>query len=107
MNHRKHLVAAAAIAGCGLTLAACGGFDSAASGQNLIHDYVKKYGGNRVSVKTVKCPSGVKQQTGGSYDCQVTLHLNGTATDSSGTITIHMISGNKVEIFGKQDLHLH
>ena len=102
---RRLPIAGAAVAAA-LGLAACGSFDSAASGQNLIKDYVKRYGGDRVSIKNLKCPSGVKQQSGGSYDCQVTLHVNANNTDSKGTITIHMVSGNKVEIFGRQDLHL-
>jgi hypothetical protein len=89
-----------------LALSACGSFDSAASGQNLIKDYVKKFGQGKVSVKSVSCPSGVKQKVGTTYDCQVKLHDTTANADSAGTITIHMAAGNKVEIQGKQDLHL-
>ncbi|MDQ6606748.1 MAG: DUF4333 domain-containing protein [Actinomycetota bacterium] len=90
-----------------LALSACGSFDSAASGEHLIKDYVKKYGQGKVSVESVSCPSGVKQKVGTTYDCPVKLHDATSNANSSGTITIHMASGNKVEIQGKQDLHLH
>jgi hypothetical protein len=90
---------------CALGLTACGGFDSAASGEHLIKDYVKKFGQNKVTVKSVSCPGGVKQKTGGTYDCKVVLHDTTTNSDHSGTITIHMIAGDKVEITGSQDLH--
>jgi len=54
---------------CTVALGACGGgFDSAASGEHLIRDYVKKFGQGRVSVKSVSCPGGVKDKTGGQYD---------------------------------------
>ncbi len=78
--------------------ARAGGFDSAASGDNLIKDYVKKFGQGKVVVKSAKCPGGVKQKVGGSYDCKVVLTDKTTGKDHSGTITIHMASGNKVEI---------
>jgi hypothetical protein len=89
-----------------LALSACGSFDSAASGEHLIKDYVKKFGQNKVSVKSVSCPSGVKQKVGNTYDCRVTLHDKPSNRDSSGSITIHMAAGNKVENQGRQDLHL-
>lgn len=103
---RRVITGAAALA-AGLGLAACGSFDSAASGDQLIRNYVKQYGATaKVSVKSVKCPSGVKQQAGGSYSCPTTLHVGSTGAESSGTIIIHMIAGNKVEIRGRQDVHL-
>ncbi len=89
-----------------LGLSACGSFDSAASGRNLIKDYINKRGQGRVTLKSVSCPSGVKQQVGGSYNCKVTLHLVSNNSDHTGTITIHMASGNKVVIEGAQDLHV-
>lgn len=89
-----------------LGLSACGSFDSAASGQNLIKDYIKKRGQGRVTLKSVKCPSGVKQTVGNSYVCQVVLHLNSSNSDHSGTITVHMAAGNKVVIEGTQDVHV-
>jgi Domain of unknown function (DUF4333) len=88
-----------------VAIAACGSFDSSASGKNLITDYVKQYGGGKVSVKSVKCPSGVKEQVGHSFNCDVTLHDSSDNTNQSGQITIHMVAGNKVEIDGRQDLH--
>jgi len=91
---------------CALGLSACGGFDSAASGDHLIKDYVKKFGQGKVVVKSANCPGGVKQKVGGSYDCKVVLTDKTTKKDHSGTITIHMASGNKVEIIGGQDIHV-
>jgi hypothetical protein len=90
-----------------LALSACGSFDSAASGENLIKGYVKKAGQGKVSVKSVSCPSGVKQKVGNSFDCQVRLHDTTSNSDASGTITVHMAAGNEVAIEGKQDVHLH
>ncbi len=90
---------------CAVGLSACGGFDSAASGNNLIKDYVKKFGNGNVTVKSVNCPGGVSQKVGGTYTCKAVLHDKTTGIDHSGTITIHMVSGNKVEIMGAQDLH--
>ncbi len=87
-------------------LSACGSFDSAASGEHLIKDYVSKFGQGKVTVTSVKCPSGVKQVTGKTYDCQVKLHDKPSNNDGTGSITIHMAAGNKVVIEGKQDLHL-
>jgi hypothetical protein len=91
---------------CAVGLSACGGFDSAASGEHLIKDYVKKFGQGKVEVKSASCPGGVKQKVGGAYNCNVTLHDKVTNRDHKGTITIHMASGNKVEITGAQDLHI-
>lgn len=91
---------------CAIGLSACGGFDSAASGEHLIKDYVKQFGQGRVSVKSVSCPGGVKQKAGGSYDCKVVLRDTAAGTDHSGTITIHMEKGNKVEINGSTDIHV-
>ena len=88
------------------SLSGCGTFDSKASGEHLIRDYVAKNGGSTVSLKSVSCPGGVKQQAGHSYDCTVTLHVVRPAADHSGTITIHMESGNKVAINGRSDVHL-
>ena len=90
---------------CALGLSACGGFDSAASGEHLIKDYVQKYGQGRVTVKSVSCPGGVKETVGTTYNCKTVLHLKSTGADRSGTITIHIATGNKVEINGSQDLH--
>jgi hypothetical protein len=97
------LTAVAALV-CALGLSACGGFDSAASGEHLIKSYVSKFGQGKVSVKSASCPGGVSEKVGGTYNCNVVLHDNTNGTDHSGTITIHMASGNKVEILGSQDL---
>jgi hypothetical protein len=42
---------------------------------------------------------------GHTYDCRVVLHTSANDRDVPGSITIHMVSGNKVEITGRQDLH--
>jgi hypothetical protein len=99
-------IAAALAVGCGLGLAACGGFDSRASGEHLIRDYVKRFGQGRVSVKSVSCPSGVAEKDGGTYTCRVVLHDRVTGKDHPGTITVHMIATNKVGIQGGQDVHV-
>jgi len=92
---------------CAAGLGACGGgFDSAASGEHLIRDYVKKFGQGRVTVKSIKCPGGVAEKVGGSYDCKVVLRDTAAGVDHSGTITIHMQKGNKVEIDGTRDIHV-
>ncbi|HSO97346.1 MAG TPA: hypothetical protein VLP43_00200 [Solirubrobacteraceae bacterium] len=103
MNRTVLLIAAGALA---IGLTGCGTFDSKASGQRLIRDYVSKNGQGTVTLKSVSCPSGIKQQAGHSYDCSVTLHVVPTRADHPGTITIHMESGNKVAIDGRQDVHL-
>jgi hypothetical protein len=90
---------------CAVGVAACGGFDSAASGEHLIKDYVKKFGQGKVTVKSAKCPGGVKEKAGTTYSCNVVLHDSTTNANHTGTITIHIASGNKVEITGSQDLH--
>ena len=103
----RSVLAAAAGVLCAMSLAACGGgFDSAASGQHLINDYVKKFGNGNVKIKSVRCPGGVKEKVGGSYDCKVVLTDTANNSDHSGTITIHMSKGNKVEITGSTDIHI-
>ncbi len=102
----KRPIAALVAVGCGLGLAACGGFDSAASGEHLVRDYIGKFGRGRVSVKSVSCPGGIAKRTGGSYACHVVLHDKATGKDHVGTITVHMLSGNTVGIEGAQDVHV-
>jgi hypothetical protein len=93
--------------GVALGLGACGGgFDSAASGDHLIRDYVTKFGAGKVEVKSTNCPGGVAQKVGATYACKVVLHDKVTAKDHPGTITIHMAAGDKVEILGPQDLSI-
>ena len=109
INHRfrPRALLSVAAAAAALGLAACGGgFDSAASGDHLIRDYVSKFGQGKVSVKSTNCPGGVAQKVGGTYDCKVVLHDKVTGKDHPGTITIHMASGNQVEIQGAQDLRI-
>jgi hypothetical protein len=104
LSRRASGLTAVASLACVVGLSACGGFDSAASGEHLIKSYVSKFGQGKVAVKSASCPGGVSEKVGGTYACKVVLHDNTTGTDHSGTITIHIASGNKVEILGGQDL---
>ena len=109
MTARILLPAAAVAFATGLS--ACGGFDSAASGESLIRDYIKQNTtpGSKPTNEKISCPSGVAQKTGGTYECKLsaTIATGASATPVSGTVTIHMIAGNKVEVQGKSDFHLH
>ena len=103
---RQCVTACAALA-CTVALTACGGgFDSAASGEHLVRDYVKKFGQGRVSVKSVSCPGGIAEKVGKTYSCKVVLRDIAAGADHPGTITIHMQQGNKVEIDGSTDIHV-
>lgn len=109
---RRRTAAISAIGLTALGLAACGSsFDSKASGEHLIKDYVKKRGNGNVTLTSVKCPSGVKEKAGSSYDCNVAMRVapQGTSLTSNlvGTITVHIESGNKVAITGRNDVHVH
>jgi hypothetical protein len=106
MQVRNGLLTPLAAIAMAAGLSACGGFDSAASGEHLIKDYVAKYGHGNVAVKSVSCPSNVSFKVGQSYDCHVTLFNKGQQRTGSGTITVNMVSGTKVEIFGPQDVHV-
>jgi len=87
-------------------LAGCGSFDSRASGERLIRDYVSKNGQGNVTLRSVSCPGGISQHAGRSYNCSITLYVIPTRTAHSGTITIHMEAGNKVAINGRRDVHV-
>jgi hypothetical protein len=104
LGRRVPTLMAVASAVCAVGLSACGGFDSAASGEHLIKSYVSKFGQGKVAVKSASCPGGVSQKAGGTYTCKVVLHDNTTGKDHSGTVTVHMAAGNRVEILGSQDL---
>jgi hypothetical protein len=105
---RSAVLVGAAVA-TSVALSACGSFDSKASGEHLIDQWVPnqlaKGVGDKLSVKSVDCPSGVKQKDGGSYNCKVSILDKTTGKVHSGTITIHM-SGNQVKILNGQDLHV-
>jgi hypothetical protein len=102
---RMIMLAVAVLAVAGL-VAGCGSFDSKASGEHLIKDYVSKFGKGQVKLTSVSCPSGVAEKTGTSYACSVVLHNVSTGQRQSGTITVHIVSGDKVEIDGSQDVHV-
>jgi hypothetical protein len=96
-------IAVLAVAGL---VAGCGSFDSKSSGEHLIHNYVDKFGKGQVKIKSVSCPSGVAQKAGSSFNCKVVLRNVHSGQQASGTITVHIDSGNKVEIKGSQDVHV-
>jgi hypothetical protein len=100
------LVIVLAAGASAVTLSACGGFDSASSGEHLIHDYVSKFGRGKVALTSASCPGGVKQKTGGSYTCKVVIHEDKTGNQHAGTITVHMLAGNKVSLDGSRDVHI-
>jgi hypothetical protein len=102
---RTVVVALAVLAVAGL-VAACGSFDSKASGENLVRNYVSRFGKGQVTLSSVNCPSGISQKTGTAYSCKVTLRNSRTGRRASGTITVHIAKGDKVEIQGAQDIHL-
>jgi hypothetical protein len=87
-------------------VAGCGSFDSKASGEHLIRNYIGRFGKGQVSLTSVSCPSGVAQKTGTAFACHVVLRNAGTGKRLSGTITVHIVSGDKVEIDGAQDVHV-
>jgi len=102
---RSITLALATLAVAGL-VAGCGSFDSKASGEHLIRDYINKFGTGQVKLTSVSCPSGVPQKTGTAYSCKVMLRNLPTGRPLSGTITVHIVNGDKVEIEGRQDVHL-
>lgn len=102
----RRILPVIASAACTVVLAACGGFDSAASGESLIKTYVAKFGRGKIALSVATCPTGVAQKPGGSFSCQVIVHEPKTRIQHSGTITIHMLAGNKVSIDGSRDVHI-
>jgi hypothetical protein len=106
---RKLLPVCAALAAA-LSLTACGSFDSKASGENLVKEWVpnqlSKGIGRPITLTSVSCPSGVKNTAGTSYDCKLTINDTTKHKSHSGTITIH-ITKSQVRIDGASDLHVH
>lgn len=102
---RTITLAVAAIAVAAL-VAGCGSFDSKSSGEHLIRDYIGKFGKGQVTLTSVSCPSGVAEKAGTAYNCNVVLRKVSNGQRLSGTITVHIVSGNKVEIDGSQDVHV-
>ncbi|HEY3729450.1 MAG TPA: hypothetical protein VGL51_19895 [Solirubrobacteraceae bacterium] len=84
----------------------CGSFDSKSSGEHLIRNYVNRFGKGQVTLSSVNCPSGIAQREGTAYNCKVTLRNLPNGRLVPGTITVHIVKGNKVEIQGAQDVHL-
>ncbi|MGI8412494.1 MAG: DUF4333 domain-containing protein [Solirubrobacteraceae bacterium] len=92
----------AALAGL---LAACGTTTiDPRSGEKLIRSDVNKLG--TTSVRSVSCPSGVKPVVRTTFECEVVLVQKGSGVQRSGTITVHVVTANRIEVFGSQDVHL-
>ncbi len=72
----------------------------------LIKNYVSRFGQGKITLSTAKCPSDVAQKTGGSYSCKVVVQEKANAKQHAGTITVHMVAGNKVAIFGARDVDI-
>ena len=102
----RRILAVITAAACTVVLAACGSFDSASSGESLIKTYVSKFGRGKIALSVATCPTGVAQKAGGSFTCQVIVHELKTRIQQSGTITIHMLAGNKVSIDASRDVHI-
>ncbi len=102
----KRLLLLLAVAASPVLLAACGSFDSKASGEHLIKDYVSKFGRGKITLTSAHCPGGVAQKTGGSFGCKVVVQERQTGKQHPGTITIHMLAGHKVSINGAHDIHI-
>jgi hypothetical protein len=105
MRPKRLLLILAGVASS-IALTACGSFDSAASGEHLIKDYVSKFGRGKVVLTSASCPGNVSQKTGGSYSCKVVVQEKQNGKRHDGTITIHMQAGNKVSINGASDVHI-
>jgi hypothetical protein len=104
---RSLLVVAPALLAA-VALSACGSFDSKASGEHLINQWVpgtlSKGLHTPLKVASVSCPSGIKDKVGNQYDCKATIEDTQTHKSKSGTITIH-ITKDHVVIRGLSDLH--
>ncbi len=74
------------------------------SAENVIRHRIN-VPGSTVSVTSVTCPSGVEPTPGTSFDCKLTVTDKPTEKQRSGTITVHILNGNRSQI-GPQDLHL-
>jgi hypothetical protein len=105
---RSLLVVGPAVAAA-VGLSACGSFDSKASGEHLLKDWVPgklaKAIGHPLELTSVDCPSGIKQKTGTSYDCKVSILDKKTGKTHKGTVTIHIVK-DQVRIFNGNDLHV-
>jgi hypothetical protein len=99
-------IATTAAVAVAAAVAGCGSFDSKSSGEHLIRDYVSRFGKGQVRLSSVSCPSGIAEKQGTAYSCKVTLRNVHNGQHLSGTITVHIVKGNKVEIQGSQDVHL-
>lgn len=100
----RRLVLAVGCAACSFGVAACGGFDSANSGEHLIGDYVAKFRQDTILV-SARCPSGVSKRAGHSYICAVVLR-DSKGQRHVGTISIEMLAGNKLAIDSTRDVHI-
>ena len=87
------IAAAAMLAGCGSTTEIDPPRPRAPFG-----DAVKV--GGLTTAKSVSCPSGVKAKKGDTFTCDATL-----ANGASGTVTVHITSGDGHIHIGSGDFH--
>jgi hypothetical protein len=107
-GRRAPALACVPVLAVSLGLGACGSFDSKASGESLLKSWVPKglsqYVGQPLVLKSVSCASGVKNTSGGTFSCKITLAVKGSKKARNGTATIH-IQKNTVEV-APSDIHL-
>ena len=102
VRRRTAALAAIPLAGLALALAGCSSTLDPKSGEDLIRQVVAN---DRLgTLQSVSCPSGLAPKVGTAFDCKVTITPASGRTES-GTITVHIVPGNKVAILGRQDLH--
>jgi hypothetical protein len=95
----------ALLAMAALTFAGCTSTVDPAAAEHAITVNMHKFG--PLQVKSVSCPSGVKQRQGASFSCTLTLHNTANGTTGAGTITIHVANGGHALHFGANDVHVH
>jgi hypothetical protein len=105
-NPLRRLGGVLAVLAVAVMVAGCGSFDSKSSGEHLIHNYVNRFGRGVVSLSSVDCPSGIAEKAGTAYSCKVVLRNVQSGRRASGTITVHIVPGHKVEIDGASDVHV-
>ncbi|HVS28212.1 MAG TPA: DUF4333 domain-containing protein [Solirubrobacteraceae bacterium] len=82
-----------------LSLSGCTGTIDHKKAEDLVRKAVANAG--KTTVTSVKCPSGVKDKKGQSFDCTVAL-----GDGTKGAITEHILGGGKVEINGPSDFKM-
>ena len=93
------LALAGALAGCGTAT-----IDNTKAEQ-LIRRAVAQ-GNGSVTVRSVRCPSGVVERAGRTFECKISVSEVSTGSVHRGTVTVHMTnSKGQVEI-NSADFHV-